>query len=457
MKIVLFGMGEVYRENKDKISKDDDVIAFIDNNEQLQGTKYEEISVYGPKEVRNLPYEYIVIMSTYFIEMRDQLIQLGCKREHILYYKEYISRQKLGQLKVSYGKKFSHQDRKCLIITNQLGYHGGAIVAVYSALELQNRGYEVVIASQEGNDQFIDEFLKQGITFAVYPNLQFAKWGELFWIKDFDRIIVNTYPMILCAIEISRHREVTVWLHENDIAYPELNFWKDIVIQNISNSNLNLHAVSSVARENFFHNVAKAHIELLPYGIPDRNQKNQLKNQKLTFAVIGTIQQIKRQLLYLEAVRLLNQSYSQCEFLIIGAEREAEAAYVQSVLEEAEDINNVFVMGERTRLELENIYPQIDIVVVPSSQEAMSLVATEAMMYGKVCILSDIAGMADYVEDGKNGFIFRSDDVNDLAAHMAFCIENKEILHRIGENARSTYYQNFTLEALGNRLEKVLC
>ena len=65
-------MGEVYEKNKDKISKDDVIIAFLDNNEQLQGTEYEGIPIYEPKEVRNLPYENIVIISTYFIQMRDQ-------------------------------------------------------------------------------------------------------------------------------------------------------------------------------------------------------------------------------------------------------------------------------------------------------------------------------------------------------------------------------------------------
>lgn len=455
MKIVLFGMGEVYEKNKDKISKDDVIIAFLDNNEQLQGTEYEGIPIYEPKEVRNLPYENIVIISTYFIQMRDQLIQLGCEREHILYYEEYISRQKSGQLSVFYGKNSGQDKKKYLIITNPLGYHGGAIVAAYAALELQNKGYEAVIASPEGNKRFVDEFHKQGITFVVYPNLQYATWDELFWIKDFDRIIVNTYPMILCAIEISKHREVVVWLHENDIAYPGMNFWKDIIVQNIFNANLSMYAVSSVARENFFHNVAKAQIGLLPYGIPDRNRKIQKKDEKLTFAIIGTIQPIKRQMLFLEAVRLLNQSCSHCEFLIIGGERETEVDYVQKVIKEAENFENVHIMGERTRDALEEIYPQIDVVVVPSSQEAMSLVTTEAMMYGKVCILSDIAGMADYVEDGKNGFIFRSDDVNSLVKHMAYCIENREKLRVLGGNARKTYSQYFSMKAFGDRLEQI--
>ena len=113
------------------------------------------------------------------------------------------------------------------------------------------------------------------------------------------------------------------------------------------------------------------------------------------------------------------------------------------------------IMGERTRDALEEIYPQIDVVVVPSSQEAMSLVTTEAMMYGKVCILSDIAGMADYVEDGKNGFIFRSDDVNSLVKHMAYCIENREKLRVLGGNARKTYSQYFSMKAFGDRLEQI--
>ena len=456
MKTIIFGIGEIYKNNKSRISEDDEVIAFIDNNELLQGTKYDGIEVYGPSEIKHLSYDKIIIMSTHFMEMRDQLVQIGYERKRILHYTEYISQQSAGKLCAYYGKSFRHRKKRCLIMTSSLGYHGGAIVAVYAAKTLLDRGYEVVIASPDENRTFINEFNKPGIAFVVYPNLQFAKWDELFWIGDFDKIIVNTYPMWLCALEIGRHRNVVVWLHENDIAYPGMDFWKDIILANLSMPSLNVYAVSRIARENFFHNVGKREIGILPYGIPDVRREVEKNAGALTFAVIGTIQPIKEQLLFLSAARILSKTVPGCIFLIIGGSRACDDDYVSRVKKEAESISGMCMAGELTRAELEKAYHHIDIVVVPSSQEAMSLVTTEAMMYGKTCILSNIAGMAEYVKQGENGLIFHSNDVEDLVEQMLYCVRNKNSLQRLGENARATYAKYFSMEVFGRRLEQII-
>lgn len=456
MRIVIFGTGKIYQESKDYFSPEDERVGLLDNNFEKQGRWLDGIKVYPPGEIHNLNYDKIVIMSTHFIEMRDQLLQMGCQRNSIFHYTEYINQQTAGKLYIYYGKNFRRRKKKCLIITSSLGYHGGAIVAVYAARALLDRGYEVVIASPDKDRAFINEFNEAGIAFVVYPNLQFVKWDELFWMNHFDKIIVNTYSMWLCALEIGRHRNVMIWLHESDIAYPGMDFWKDIILENLFMPALSVYAVSAVARKNFFHNVGKREIGVLPYGIPDVRREMRESAGKLTFAVIGTIQPIKEQLLFLAAARILSKTMPDCAFIVIGGSRECDADYVARVKKEAETIPGICMAGELTRAELEKAYQHIDIVVVPSSQEAMSLVATEAMMYGKVCILSDVAGMAEYVRQGENGLIFRSNDVGDLVEQMMYCVKNRDSLRILGESARATYEEYFTLETFGRKLEQII-
>lgn len=90
------------------------------------------------------------------LEMKNQLLQLGCHRDRILDFTEYLGRQEKGKMEV-YLSFHKRSKSKCLIITSSLGYHGGSITAAYAALELQNRGCEVVIAAPDGNIQFISE------------------------------------------------------------------------------------------------------------------------------------------------------------------------------------------------------------------------------------------------------------------------------------------------------------
>lgn len=212
---------------------------------------------------------------------------------------------------------------------------------------------------------------------------------------------------------------------------------------NIGHPNIFLYAVSDVAKRNFVNNMAGGRVRLLPYGIPDDFRGVIEFNDKLTFAVVGTIDPMKQQLLYMEAIGLLNKDYQMDnEFLIIGNAGE-DTGYVQKVNNKAELFPNVKLIGGVSREKIKILYEHIDILVVSSSQETMSLVATEAMMYGKVCIVCDMAGMAAYINNRENGLLYRTNDVDSLAQQMEFCIESKHCLSLLGKNARRTYMDFF--------------
>ena len=95
-------------------------------------------------------------------------------------------------------------------------------------------------------------------------------------------------------------------------------------------------------------------------------------------------------------------------------------------------------------------------MVVPSREESFSMVAAEAMMMEKVCIISDNCGISDYIEDGKNGLIFRSENADDLRKIMMWCENHREELSEIGKNARESYEHYFTTEIHKRRLEEIL-
>ena len=98
------------------------------------------------------------------------------------------------------------------------------------------------------------------------------------------------------------------------------------------------------------------------------------------------------------------------------------------------------------------VYRQIDVVVIPSIYEALSIVATEAMMNGKICVISDNTGNAGFITPGENGFVFRNGDQEDLSEKIVWCIEHRDKLREIGENARKVYEANFTMKKMGDRL-----
>ena len=86
----------------------------------------------------------------------------------------------------------------------------------------------------------------------------------------------------------------------------------------------------------------------------------------------------------------------------------------------------------------------------------MPLVATEAMMLKKPCIISDAIGTMGYVRNKYNALVFQSENSEELACMISWCLENKEELKIIAENARKTYEAWFTLEKFSERVMDVI-
>lgn len=455
MRIIIFGVGSIYDENKERISEEDEIVAFFDNKTQIQGDMLDGIPILEPRAFAEIAFDKIIIMSArYAADMKKQLLELGCPEDVLLHYYEYFA-EKLPTA-VAWALTGEEKQKSCLFITSDADYHGGAMVAVYAVQELMRRGYRAVILAAAGNEAFVGEFHKSGIEIKIDHNLPYRKWEQLKWVMDFQKIIVNTYPMVLCALEISRHRPVSLWLHESDIIYPKMRYWEERIKREIVNQNLGIYAVSANAKRNFIRNIMPCKIGILHYGLPDVNGGQSFIGSagRLNFAVIGTMHPIKQQLFFLQTfLQMDKKETEQMNIFIIGKADHRE--YFRKVCSMAEQMERVSIVGELNRQEMDLAYRNIDVVVVPSVYETMSIVATEAMMRGKVCIVSDSAGIAEYIISGENGFVFRNEDEEDLAEKMSWCIEHRDALPRIGRKARRIYENYFTVEKFGDRLERL--
>ena len=77
-------------------------------------------------------------------------------------------------------------------------------------------------------------------------------------------------------------------------------------------------------------------------------------------------------------------------------------------------------------------------------------------MHGKICITTDNTGVADYIEDGRNGFVVEAGNVTALAQCMTQIHQQIDEMQSIRSAARATYETHFTMEAFGERLEAEL-
>ena len=91
-------------------------------------------------------------------------------------------------------------------------------------------------------------------------------------------------------------------------------------------------------------------------------------------------------------------------------------------------------------------------LVLPSRSEAMGRVLLEAMSAAKPRIGARVGGIPTVIEDGVDGFLFDSENVDQLARLMESLIEDPALRKEIGERGHARAREEFTVEV---HLEKV--
>jgi glycosyltransferase involved in cell wall biosynthesis len=92
--------------------------------------------------------------------------------------------------------------------------------------------------------------------------------------------------------------------------------------------------------------------------------------------------------------------------------------------------------------QLPDFYRSGQLFLHPSHFDPFPNAVLEAMASGLVVIGSELAGsVADRIVDGKNGFIHRANNVEDLAARIGFIVDDANVIGEISRKARLTAEQ----------------
>jgi glycosyltransferase involved in cell wall biosynthesis len=70
-----------------------------------------------------------------------------------------------------------------------------------------------------------------------------------------------------------------------------------------------------------------------------------------------------------------------------------------------------------------------DVVVLPYKEESLTAVIFLAYFYGKPVIGTDVLGVAEFIEEGKSGYIVPKNDENALAIKIKSLLQNEQLLN----------------------------
>lgn len=162
--------------------------------------------------------------------------------------------------------------------------------------------------------------------------------------------------------------------------------------------------------------------------------------KKVVFGFIGSIRRIEGLSLFLENLsKIIGKTKDIC-VLIVGDGYEVDN--LKKIIKENNLQEYVILTGQVNHSKILDYYSVIDIALYPRIDAKVNHMVTplkilEAMAMEKVVVASDVGGLKELIEDGKNGLLFRVDDGDHLVKRCMDVIENPSILQTIGRNARA--------------------
>ncbi len=107
----------------------------------------------------------------------------------------------------------------------------------------------------------------------------------------------------------------------------------------------------------------------------------------------------------------------------------------------------VFVIGNNETL-VNAVQRFSSVIIQKSTREGFCLAVTEAMWKARAVVASNVGGIPVQIEDGKNGFLCRPDDIKGFADKIVHLLKNPSEAINIGQKAKETVRKKFLITRL---------
>ncbi|MBP3224483.1 MAG: glycosyltransferase family 4 protein [Campylobacter sp.] len=116
-----------------------------------------------------------------------------------------------------------------------------------------------------------------------------------------------------------------------------------------------------------------------------------------------------------------------------GNKSSADEAFLRS--------GNVVWLGWRD--DVAALYKACDIFVLPSYKEGFPRTVLEAMSMSRPCVVSDVSGCVEAVQNGVNGLICKARNAGDLARKIETLLDDESLARKMGQAGRKMVVENY--------------
>jgi len=168
---------------------------------------------------------------------------------------------------------------------------------------------------------------------------------------------------------------------------------------------------------------------------------------------VGTVNWRKGVDLLLTAWQTIQEQFPEAILVLVGPISAASRTYGRPFAEYLNDYVSNHLPPQSIRLlgqqiDVHRFYQIADVFVLPSRLEGLPNALLEAMACGLPCVGSDISSIQDIITNNKNGFVFESGNIEQLADAISSLLGNKRKARKLGHRARETVMTRYSLESV---------
>lgn len=358
--------------------------------------------------------------------------------------------------KGKYTAPFCAGKKRALLLSHEYSLTGAPLVLTSMVPVLRELGYGVVVTAPVWGDA-APLFAAMGADVLICSEQ--LENPTLFQLAlSCDLVLANTVVEVEAVQKLSGTNVNTLWwLHDAHSVYP------DIIhrIPKTLEKNIRIFSVGHIARAAMNAYRPEFSIGQLLYGLSDltrepRSDRSFVREGRLLFISVGTVEQRKGQDILVRAIKELSPGeLKKAHFLFVGKPRHPKVFREVELLclKHPESVSHIPFL---TRDDIKALMDQCDCVVCPSRDDPMPTFVTEGAMFGKPAIVSEYTGTASLIRQGENGFVYHRNSPTALARLLKEVIQNPEKLARMAPACRAFYEAHFTREAFRNAVTDIL-
>ncbi|TDS13892.1 glycosyltransferase involved in cell wall biosynthesis [Sphingobacterium paludis] len=187
-----------------------------------------------------------------------------------------------------------------------------------------------------------------------------------------------------------------------------------------------------------------------------------LKSEEAPTVCIGNIGQLipwKNQLHFIRIARIISNAIPNAHFFIIGDDLFADYPdYRQELKREIMDadmVDRITFLGYND--DIKAVMAGLDMLIHTAINEPLGRVILEAMAMQKIVFSYASGGVAEIIDNGKDGFLVPANDYEALAKKLLWFIEQSpEFQYSVQKSARAKVAQKFNARLLAEQITRVV-